>query len=174
MDNQQNTTNNNQIENEMKLHPELNRTYAKQPPINKNTGKIQEILKSNPEIEERRKANQLQAISRQNQRAYSQRVYNEYAEATGFTQKWVKRITEANIKDPNLIQLIGEELLRQHITTIGIAGYYEAKNGWIPDNQLLKERMALIKLLMSNAPLPKTPWLRKSKNRPEYRQSSTI
>src|SRR3990167_11094636 len=110
MDNQQNTTNNKQTENEMKPHPELNRTYAKRPPINKNTGKIQEILKSNPEIEERRKANQLQAISRQNQRAYSQRVYNEYAEATDFTQKWLKSITDANITDPNIIQALGEEI----------------------------------------------------------------
>jgi hypothetical protein len=163
---QQNTTNNNQTESEMELHPELNRMYAKKPPINKNTGKIQEILKNNPEIEERRRANQLQAISRQNQRAYAQRIYNEYAEATDFTQKWLKSITDANITDPSVIQAVGEELLRQHITTIGIAGYYEAKNGWVPDNQLLKERMALIKLLQSNVPLPKAPWLRKSRNRP--------
>jgi len=168
MNNQQNTINNNQIENKVEPHPELNRRYANKPPINKNTGKIREILKNNPEIEERRKANQLQAISRQNQRAYSQRVYNEYAEATDFTQKWLKSITDSNITDPNLIQALGEELLRQHITTIGIAGYYEAKNGWVPDNQLLKERMALIKLLMSNAPFPKAPWLRKSRNRPKY------
>ena len=169
MNMQQNTINSNQTKNGTELHPELNRMYANKPPINKNTGKIQEILKNDPEIEERRKANQLQAISRQNQRAYAQRVYNEYAEATGFTQKWVEQITEANITDPNLIQALGEELLRQHIATIGIAGYYEAKNGWVPDNQLLKERMALIKLLMSNVPLPKAPWLRKSRNRPKYR-----
>ena len=169
MNNQQNATNNNQTNKWTEPHPELNRMHAKKPPINKNTGKIQEILKNNPEIEERRRVNQLQAISRQNQKAYAQRVYNEYAEATDFTQKWIEHITKANITDPALIQKVGEELLRQHITTIGIAGYYEALNGWVPDNQLLKERMALIKLLMSNVPLPKPPWLRKSRNRPKYR-----
>jgi len=168
MDMQPNTANNNQTKNEEVVHPELNPSMNKRPPINKNTGKIQQILQD-PEIEDRRRTNQLQSISKQNQRAYAQRTYNEYAEATDFTQNWIEYITEANITDPNLIQKVGEELLRQHIMTIGIAGYYEAKNGWVPDNQLLRERMALIKLLQSNAPLPKAPWLRKSRNRPKYR-----
>jgi len=109
--------------------------------FNLNKGRIQEILKAHPEIEQKRKANQSRAITLMNQAGHKYDAY--YA--------------EANVSDPAIQMFLGQELLRQHITTIGLAGYYEAKNGWIPDNTLCKERMALIKFLLQDSQLPPFP-----------------
>ena len=125
--------------------------------FNLNKGRIQEILKAHPEIEQKRKANQSRAITLMNQAGHKYDAYYEYAEKTGFTEAWIDCIAEANVSDPAIQMFLGQELLRQHITTIGLAGYHEAKNGWVFDNTLCRERMALIKFLLQDSQLPPFP-----------------
>ncbi|KKU91365.1 MAG: hypothetical protein UY21_C0010G0020 [Microgenomates group bacterium GW2011_GWA1_48_10] len=154
---QPNTQNNNETRNNTEPRPEWNSPAIKNNPFDQNKGKIQEILKARPEIEEKRKANQSKAITLMNQAAHKYDAYYEYAEKTGFTEAWIDYVTEANVSDPEIQMGLGLELLKQHIITIGIGGYYEAKNGWVPDNILCRERAALIKFLLSDCELPSYP-----------------
>jgi hypothetical protein len=145
--------------------------------MNKNTfesnkGRIQEILKENPELECKRRENQLNAISQGNKVAAYYKAYYEYAEQTNFTQAWIEAVTDANVFDPGIRQTIGEEILRQQIATIGMGGYYEARNGWVPDYALCKARLALIKFLLSGAHLPPYPPYKKRGRKPKYARAN--
>lgn len=154
---QRNTSNINQTENDTELHPEWNSPVTGNNSFDLNKGKIQDILKAHPEIEQKRKVNQSRAITLMNQAGHKYDAYYEYAEKTGFTEAWIGYVAEANVSDPETQMLLGQELLRQHIITVGIGGYYEAKNGWVPDNTLCRERTALIKFLLSDFKLPPYP-----------------
>lgn len=154
---QQNTANNNQTENDTKRQPEWNSPAIKTSPFDKNKGKIQEILKAHPEIEEKRKANQSRAITLMNQAGHKYDAYYALNEATDFTKAWVDYVTEANLLDPAEQRKIGEEILKQMLITIHIGSYYEAKDGWVPNYNLCKMRMAMIKFLLSDCGLPPYP-----------------
>ena len=125
--------------------------------FNLNKGRIQEILKAHPEIEQRRKANQSRAITLMNYNAHKFDAYYAFSEHTAFTEAWVGYVTETNVLDPQEQREIGKEILRQMLITIGIGSYYEARDGWVPDNALCKMRMAMIKFLLSDCDLPPYP-----------------
>lgn len=137
-----------------------------------NKGRIQEILRQNPELEWKRRENQLNAISQGNKIAAYYKAFYEYAEQTSFTQAWIEAVSETNVLDPRIRLLIGEEILRWQIMTIGMGGYYEAKNGWVPDYALCKARLALIKFLQSGAELPPYPPYKKRGRKPKHVQTN--
>lgn len=134
-----------------------------------NKGKIQQILKENPEAEQKRRENRAWAMHVGNILASHYKPYYEYAEQTGFTEKWIGAVTQENILNPNIRMEIGKELLRQQLIAIGVGSYQEAKNGWVLDPILSKARMAMIRFLLSNGKLPPYPPYRRRGRKPKIK-----
>lgn len=153
----QNRTKYTQTQNGLVQHPEWNYTGIVKKSFDENKGQIQQILKTNPEIEDKRKTNQHNAVIQVNRNTHIYDAFYEFAEQTDFIQAWIMYVREANVLDPLEQREIAKEVLRGMLIAIELGSYFEAKDGWRPDYALCKMRMAMINFLLSDCDIPPYP-----------------
>lgn len=142
-----------------------------------NQGGIRHILKTNGLIENRRRIGHEGWLWDQRAEAAIFKNYMQWAGPSGFNQHWLDYVEENHLTDANDIARAGKKLYEKEAGKTLSEGYIRAA---MQCNRALAgirpkfskhddEAIALVSFIHDGEYLPRRPWLRKSKNRPEYR-----
>lgn len=143
-----------------------------------NRGQIQHILKTNGLIDNKRRAGHEGWLWDRKAEAIAFKIYMEWAGPSGFNKRWLEYIEENHFSSNNDIARAGKKLYEEEANKTLIEEYPRAVHqrnqalaGVRPKfNKQDDQTLRLVSFIHNGEHLPRKPWLRKSKNRPNYQR----